>query len=79
MKKRLRNKIGGFFKTKFLTTVPVQLYDVIAVNKKDGTIVKIGTVSTIDEAVKLKQKKIKPGFSYYLLTDESILTELPTR
>jgi hypothetical protein len=79
MKKRLRNKIGGFFKTKILTTVPVQLYDVIAVNKKDGTIVKIGTVSTIDEAVNLKKENIKLGFSYYLLTDAPILTELPTR
>tara|TARA_R110000744_G_scaffold11687_1_gene35474 strand:+ start:1040 stop:1279 length:240 start_codon:yes stop_codon:yes gene_type:complete len=79
MKKRLQNKIGGFFKTKFLTIAPQQLYDVIAVNKKNGTIVKIGTVSTIDEAVRLTKENIKLGFSYYLLTDEPILTELPTR
>jgi len=79
MRKKLKHKIGRLFKTKFLTDVPEQLYDVIAVNKKDGTIVKIGEVSTIDQAVELKHKQLKANYNYYLLTNDSILTELPMR
>lgn len=79
MRKKLKHKIGRLFKTKSLTFVPAQLYDVIAVNKKDGTIVKIGAVSTIDQAVELKHEQFNANISYYLLTNDSILTELPMR
>ena len=79
MRKKLKHEIGRLFKTKFLPDYPAQLYDVIAVNKKDGTIVKIGEVSTLKQAVEVKDKQFDPSFHYYLLTNDSILTELPTR
>ena len=79
MKRKLKNRIGGFFKTKFLTSSSPQLYDVVSINKKDGTILKIGSVSSEQQAIELKQTHLQTGFTYYLLTDDSILTELPSR
>lgn len=79
MKKRLHNRIGGFFRNKSLTTDFSTVYDVIAVNKNDGTIVKIGNATNMDEAKLLKQKHRIKDFSYYMLEDKSILTEIPER
>ena len=80
MRKKLKHQIGRLFKTKILTSSSIDIiYDVIAVNNKIGTIFKIGVVSNIDEAIVLKQSVAKPGFTYYLLEDKAILTELPTR
>ena len=55
------------------------MYDVIAVNKADGTIVKIGEAKNINEAKTLKQTHKLSGFLYYILEDKSILTEIPER
>ena len=79
MKKRLRNRLGGFFKNKSLTTDFHKVYDVIAVNKNDGTIVKLGTAKNITEAKTLKQNHKLSGFSYDILEDKSMLTEIPER
>tara|TARA_Y100001951_G_C11205075_1_gene219457 strand:- start:43 stop:282 length:240 start_codon:yes stop_codon:yes gene_type:complete len=79
MKKRFRNRLGGFLKNKSLTTDFTTVYDVIAVNKNDGTIVKIGVAKNINEAKSLKQTHKLVGFSYYILEDKSILTEIPER
>ena len=79
MRKRIHNKIGGLFKNKSLTTNFSTVYDVIAVNKADGTIVKIGEAKNINEAKTLKHTHKLSGFLYYILEDKSILTEIPER
>ena len=79
MRRKLKHQIGKLFKTKILTSALPAVYDVIEVNKNDGTIVKIGEVSTINEAVELKLQQYKPACTYYILEDKAILTELPTR
>ena len=77
MRKKVKNRLGGFFKTKILTPSFIRLYDVVEINKKNGTINKIGSVSDEQQAIKLKQKYFRTGYTYYILTNDSILTELP--
>jgi hypothetical protein len=79
MKKRLRNRMGGFFKNKSLTVESSEVYDVIAVNKKDGTILKIGVARNLEEAIVARKSQELTGFSFYILENKSILMELPER
>ena len=76
MKKRFHNRQGGFIRAKALTTKPKTLYDVIAVNNKTGEIKVIDKVSTVAEAKQVVQDKRLNGFKFYLLENNTVLTEL---
>ena len=76
MKKRFHRRQGGFVKPNPLTTTPKILYDVIAVNDKTGDIKVIDKVYTVDEAKQVIKDKRTNGFKFYLLENNTVLTEL---
>ena len=76
MKKRFHNRAGGFFRPKPLTTVPEELYDVIAVNKSTWQIEPLDKVSTVDEAKRIVKDLHMDGFKFYLLENNTVLLEL---
>ena len=76
MKKRFHSRHGGFIRSKALTTEPKVLYDVIAVNNKTGEIRTIDKVATVDEAKQISKEKRTDGFKFYLLENNTVLTEL---
>ena len=76
MKKRFHSRHGGFIRAKALTTEPKVLYDVIAVNNKTGEIRTIDKVATVDEAKQISKEKRMDGFKFYLLENNTVLTEL---
>ena len=52
------------------------MYDVIGVNSKTGQIIKLGQVTVVEEAKRLKVEQYRDGFKYYILEDNSVLLEL---
>ena len=76
MKKRFSRRIGGFIRAKALTSHTESLYDVIAVNEKTGEIKRLGKVSTADQAKEVATREVFNGFKFYLLENNTVLTEL---
>lgn len=76
MRKRFHKRAGGFVRSKGLTQPPKVLYDVIAVNGKTGEIRVVDKVESIEEAKKVIRDKVITGFKFYLLENNTVLTEL---
>ena len=76
MRKRRKNRAGGFFRKFLLTNESPELYDVLAINKNTGSIQQIRKVSSVEEALELKKKYLALNTQYYILEDSSVLVEL---
>jgi len=76
MRKRFHKGLGGFLRSKSLTSPVAELYDVIAVNKKTGEIKLIDKASTVDEAKRLVKSIEMGGFKFYFLENNTALIEL---
>ena len=76
MKKRIHRRAGRLIQASRLTDANQEMYDVIAVNSKTGEILKVGQVTVIEEAKRLKEEQYKDGFKYYILENNSVLLEL---
>ena len=76
MRRRFHKRMGGFIRPKALTTTEDVLYDVIAVNNKTGEIKVIAKVHNRDEAKQFTKGKVMDGFKFYLLENNTVLTEL---
>ena len=76
MRKRFHKRAGGFIRSKGLTRPPKILYDVIAVNGKTGEIRVVGKVESVEEAKQVISNKVIAGFKFYLLENNTVLTEL---
>lgn len=76
MRKRSHRKPRGLIRPKPLTTEEASLYDVVAINKATGDIHSVGQVTSIDEVKNLKMENAFPGCKYYILENNSVLTEI---
>ena len=76
MRKRFHRKPGKLLRPKPLTTEESILYDVVAINKATGDIYSVGQVTSIEEAKDLKVENGFPGCKYYILENNSVLTEI---
>ena len=76
MRKRFHKRLGGFLKSKSLTSPLVESYDVIAVNKKTGEIRPLDKAPTIEAAKELVKSIEMDGFKFYFLENNTALIEL---
>ena len=76
MRKRFHRNPGRLIRPKPLTTEEPNLYDVVAINKATGDIHAVGQVTSIEEAKNLKVENGFPGCKYYILENNSVLTEI---
>jgi len=76
MKRRIHRRAGKLIQANRLTNTNQEMYDVIGVNSKTGQIIKLGQVTVVEEAKRLKAEQYRDGFKYYVLEDNSVLLEL---
>lgn len=76
MRKRFHKGLGGFRKSKPLTSPVPELYDIIAVNRKTGEIKHLDKASTSEEAKDVVKGITMDGFRFYFLENNTVLIEL---